>query len=580
MLNSNYHHLAQMGLESFRARLLELNTPLEDFVALWMKIITMAFVLLVAGLTTADAQESITLNCSGTNDTSELKRIVSTIGSTPGTVKMPVAKDQRCAVIDLTVPANITLDNTDGAGFTLKKGGTLTILGNIINPSGKQIFFNALPGQGTVSFKGNRYLSVVTPEWWGAKTGDDDAPSLNACSAAAATLLAADIDLVNTYNLGSTWQVGAGKPFTSITLKGHGATTGGTTLNWIGPENGVMLKFWANKFSNIERIRFQNGRPAGKVVGLRFSGPNSGTQSNNYDIDNCVFSGFLYALQAGDPDTPAAVSELSFRNVVFDGNVNGFQGTSSGNTLVITFLNCSFANNKGTALDLGSAGDCHVFGGGFGANGIDIAGGAWTANLSVLGARFEMVHPEIALSIGGVGTVAVRNCTFTSDPAVVSSKAIITGETNLTLENNYVGRPGDKWIVYDFGTGGAGKDYQFVATSNIVRGQLLNVRTDNNAVDGLTTLIEGIRGEVIWPNLVHDAVAGQGKLSGGSLHVKLVRRRNANYSISLASDADERLHFAKKTAEGFEIISSNPASNSDVTWIVRRISDFGLRIAN
>src|SRR5947207_264415 len=184
-------------------------------------------------------QTNVALNCSGTNDTSELNKVISTIGSNNGTLKIPAHNNARCAVSQAIIPANITLDNTDGAGVTLKTGGTLTVLGNIINPPGKQIFFNALPGQGTVSFKGNRYVSVLNPEWWGAKTTNDDAPALNACSAAAATLSAADIDLVNTYNLASTWQVGVGTPFTAISLKGHGAASSGTTLKSVGPADGV-----------------------------------------------------------------------------------------------------------------------------------------------------------------------------------------------------------------------------------------------------------------------------------------------------------------------------------------------------
>ena len=526
---------------------------------------------LFAAYNLANAQQTtITLNCSGLNDTVEFNKATATIGSAIGTLRLPAQGNARCVVSRAIIPPNVTLDNTDGNGITIKTGETLTIRGAIVNPFGKQIFFNALKGQGLVSFEGNRYLSVASPEWWGAKTSKDDAPALNACSAAAATLIAADIDLVNTYNLASSWQVGVGSPFTSITLKGHGATSSGTTLNWIGAANGVMLRFWANKFANIERIRFLNSVSIGSTVGLRFTGPKSGTQSNNYDIDNCVFSGFKYGVQAGDPETPAAVSELSFRNAVFDGNANGFLGASTGNTLVITFLNCSFANNSGTALDLGSSGDCHIFGGGFGSNGIDIAGTAWTATLSVIGARFEMIHPEVAFSVGGIGTVVVRNCTFTSDPARTPTNPIIHGATNLSFENNYVGRPGESWLVYDFGTGGSGKDYRFVATSNIVRGKLLHIRPDNSAVDGLKTIVDGIRGEVVWPNVVPDVASGEGRLTAGRLRVALTKRRDTKYSIALSSDADEQLHFANKTVDGFDIVSSNRASTSNVTWTVTK----------
>lgn len=536
-----------------------------------MKVILAVPILIMVFLSVAGAQSNILpLNCSGTNDTAEFNRITSDLGSKSGTLRIPASNSAHCAVTDATIPANVTLDNSNGDGLTIKTGGTVTILGNIINPSGKQIFFNALPGQGTVSFKGNRYVSVLNPEWWGAKTGGDDSPALNACSAAAATLSAADIDLVNTYNLASTWQVGLGTPYTYITLRGHGAGSNGTTLNWVGPADGLMVKFWANKFSNIERIQFQNGVPFGKTVGLRFTGPGNGTQSNNINVDNCVFIGFHNGVQAGDPDTPAAVSELSFRNVVFQRNETGFQGTSTGNTLDITFLTCSFVTNKSVGLDLGSSSDCHLFGGFFGENGIDIRGTAWTHTLSIIGTRFEMFTPEVSLLVAGIGTVAIRNCSFLGDPNVLKTKVIIRGDTSLTFENNYVGRPGDSWTVYDFGPGGAGKEREFVATSNIIRTQLLLIRPDNSAIDGLTTLIDGIRGEVVWPNLVSDSNSGQGRLSAGKLRVRLTPRRDNRYSISLSSDADERLHFANKTAEGFDIVSSIRTSASNVNWSITK----------
>jgi hypothetical protein len=52
--------------------------------------------------------------------------------------------------------------------------------------------------------------------------------------------------------------------------------------------------------------------------------------------------------------------------------------------------------------------------------------------------------------------------------------------------------------------------------------------------------------------------------------VKLIRRRNASYSISFSSDADERLHYANKTVDGFDILSSDRTSSSNVTWSVTK----------
>src|SRR2546423_4040264 len=100
-----------------------------------MKVVLAVLIILMAGFGATQAQQtSITLNCSGTNDTAEFNRVASIIGSISGTLKIPAQANIRCAISETTIPANITLDNAEGSGITLKTGGTLTILGSIINP--------------------------------------------------------------------------------------------------------------------------------------------------------------------------------------------------------------------------------------------------------------------------------------------------------------------------------------------------------------------------------------------------------------------------------------------------------------
>jgi len=87
------------------------------------------------------------------------------------------------------IPANVTLDNSDGSGINIKNGKTLSVNGPILNAPGKQIFFNALGGaQGTVSLRQNTSIATLYPQWWGA-TGDgstDDSTTLQASLNAAA----------------------------------------------------------------------------------------------------------------------------------------------------------------------------------------------------------------------------------------------------------------------------------------------------------------------------------------------------------------------------------------------------------
>ncbi|HBB95703.1 MAG TPA: hypothetical protein DC054_09965 [Blastocatellia bacterium] len=147
------------------------------------------FVLLCSGVARAQ-QATLVPRCAGSNDTEELATIISRIGSNKGTIRLPAESGSRCAVNNLKIPTNVTLDNTAGAGIKINTGQTLIDDGPIVNPAGKQIFYNGLSGQGTVSFAGNSSLPQVMPQWWGAK-GDgtsDSAPAINAALDAASAV--------------------------------------------------------------------------------------------------------------------------------------------------------------------------------------------------------------------------------------------------------------------------------------------------------------------------------------------------------------------------------------------------------
>ena len=68
----------------------------------------------------------------------------------------------------ITFPTNVKL-RFDQAGSLNRLSSTAAILkiqGAIEAPR-QQIFFNALPGQGTIDFTGNPVLDKVVPEWVG-----------------------------------------------------------------------------------------------------------------------------------------------------------------------------------------------------------------------------------------------------------------------------------------------------------------------------------------------------------------------------------------------------------------------------
>lgn len=138
----------------------------------------------------ARAQETVFVPvCSGTNDTSKFANIIATIGSNHGTIRLPYKAGSRCAVSNLTIPSNVTLDNSDGTGIKINTGQTLTDVGPRLNPKGKQIWYNALPGQGTVVFTGSTVTGDVYPQEWGAKAdgATDNILPLRATVAAAKT---------------------------------------------------------------------------------------------------------------------------------------------------------------------------------------------------------------------------------------------------------------------------------------------------------------------------------------------------------------------------------------------------------
>jgi hypothetical protein len=106
--------------------------------------------------------------CDGsTADTQAFAKLVSAIGTDDAFLEMPAGK--QCKVGTLTIPANVTVNYADGGGFFITTGETLTLLGPQI-ASSQQIFYNALPSEGRVSFVENSSAATVRPEWWRANT--------------------------------------------------------------------------------------------------------------------------------------------------------------------------------------------------------------------------------------------------------------------------------------------------------------------------------------------------------------------------------------------------------------------------
>ncbi|HMG72604.1 MAG TPA: hypothetical protein VK582_03815 [Pyrinomonadaceae bacterium] len=155
-----------------------------------MKQLVLIYSLLLLVPVVARAQQNVFVpDCQGVNDTAKLTALISLIGPSQGAIKIPYKLNGsgRCVVDSLTVPANITLDFSEGSGVGVSTKQTLTILGPMMAPP-KQIFYNALPGQGTVSFSRSKTVSTFYPQWWGG-TPDDRTDNT---AAVLSTLAAAD----------------------------------------------------------------------------------------------------------------------------------------------------------------------------------------------------------------------------------------------------------------------------------------------------------------------------------------------------------------------------------------------------
>lgn len=121
----------------------------------------LVLVLFIFGFTFSSANGQVTTfvpNCNGIDDTLEFSSIISGAAGNPRTIRIPYYDDlnKRCKVTTLTVPAHITLDNTDGIGIALDSPNVLTVLGPVMNPVGKTLFF----GTGTTSFAGNAFVGT------------------------------------------------------------------------------------------------------------------------------------------------------------------------------------------------------------------------------------------------------------------------------------------------------------------------------------------------------------------------------------------------------------------------------------
>lgn len=117
----------------------------------------MLLVLLLA-LPSSAQNRTFTPNCFGINDTARIQRLIDLIEDNTGTIRLPYKDATRCAVNSITFPENITIDNSDGTGLWRNTSAVVTVLGPVVSPVGKPLFY----GPGTTDFSGNTHIGTTS----------------------------------------------------------------------------------------------------------------------------------------------------------------------------------------------------------------------------------------------------------------------------------------------------------------------------------------------------------------------------------------------------------------------------------
>lgn len=275
--------------------------------------------LMIWPIAASAQQTTFTVVCVGTaaTDTARFEAIKTIVGATnPATIRIPYKLNtaRRCKVNNLTITANITLDNSDGSGVFVVTGQTLTAVGPVVSPP-RQMFFNATAGLGTVSFTGNKKLTEVFPDWWGA-VGDGVVDSTTAIQSALTAVVTAGGTL--------RFPVGTYKTTAPITLinKGNFGIVGAGKLSTIIQPSTALVGLSVFKFSNCRDFYVRDMWIQGNASGVPLSGIQSKVESPRTlasmmaEFSNLIIgSDVATSIQSGiliDYDTtPAACGGLS-----------------------------------------------------------------------------------------------------------------------------------------------------------------------------------------------------------------------------------------------------------------------------
>ncbi|HYG78777.1 MAG TPA: hypothetical protein VD861_00230 [Pyrinomonadaceae bacterium] len=450
----------------------------------------------VAPFSAAAQVATFTPECDGADDTARFTALISSIGPNTGTIRLPYRAGSRCAVNNLTVPANVTLDNSDGTGVRVNTGQTLTLLGPLVNPAGKRFFYNALEGQGTVSLVGNTKVKAVHVGWWGAVADSgttDNTAHFQAALTCAGTAKGIDVEFDNT--AGGHYSFSGQLSLTGLaqmTLRGAGSGRQGGGAGGNIPNSARTELRYTGKGTDSAIV----GAPARAVtfegLAIRYSSP--------------TFTGDLISF-----DNPGTTGDISAQNRIQECLLGGSSATAVNARSLVLFRNNVEGGVRDSVLMNAVRG---VIGRGTLADGTSGASTAFSNAILIHNNRFQflsgyaIVNPGVQWEITGnvfePGRDMKGRAITTEDAEVNGRYANSLGHKGITITGNgfWDSTGGGTWIAIR----GSG----YYIAGNFVTLYNNGARVDGKFVKLYGDAANGTHGVVITGNAFAGRVTGGG----------------------------------------------------------------------
>lgn len=379
------------------------------------------------------------VTCDGTTDTTtSMSALLTTISTNSATIAFTSGQ---CLLSNTSFPANVDLNFSGGGGIKVVTGQTVTILGYIQTVK-RQIFFNALASQGTISLTNNTKTTTLYPEWFGAKKDGvvDDTAALQAVTdvAGAATASnpgASTIDLgCGVYKLTSQWTIASSNGQHHVNVVGVNPLC--TTINaTVGAFPATAIYMSKEKFVSLSGFFLHQAGTVHTGTGITLGGlTGSGTQTNGSTLENITVDSFQTGILTTDSVLLSTSSEMVFNQIVLQNNTSGFVNTSF-NGLNYLFNMLQITGNT-IGMDMETSG-LTVVGGAGSANGTDFKFNAAFGTNSVTGFRSETATTCAVVAGGASVTFSLYNCQGLTTPA--THTAITQSSGMLRLENSFIG---------------------------------------------------------------------------------------------------------------------------------------------